>query len=440
MKKVLLCVGGLALSCTMAATAFAGAVDNKTNWSAEYIRTLNRNAATDYADIAAYNPAGTVKLEKGFIVNGSVQFLSKNYKNIINGVEFESDKGSYLPGVFGVYNTGKWSLFASSTVVGGGGKVDFSQGNVTTFSIGTLMSATADRTVDAMVQGGGGPAAPLGTYYANNLTVQKLDAESYYLGFSLGGAYSINDRVSVSLAARYVDVTRNAAGTVTTTPTQAGTMLGATDVTANVDYDQDGDGWGGIIGLNLAPNDVLNIGLRYETKTNLDLTAKVKTDDMNILPNIGVINGQSVARDLPALLGLGVSYRITPKLRTEVDLTYYFNEDADWNGAENNVDNGYDLGIALEYLYSDKITVSAGYLHTKLGMDPENMLPENPELDANTIGAGVAYSFSEKLHTNVSIGNSFYVDDSFVSSTTGAAIEYQKNVFFLALGLEYRFM
>ena len=33
------------------------------------------------------------------------------------------------------------------------------------------------------------------------------------------------------------------------------------------------------------------------------------------------------------MLGLGVSYWLTPKLRTEVNLTYYFNEDADWGGA-----------------------------------------------------------------------------------------------------------
>ncbi len=440
MKKIVLAVGGLALSCTVAATVFAGAIENKTNWSAEYIRTLNRNAATDYADIAAYNPAGTVKLDEGFIINGSVQFLSKNYKNVINGSSYESDEPSYVPGIFGVYNTKKWSLFGAFTVVGGGGEVDFSDGNYTTYQIGTLMTVTADRTVDGMVQAGGGPAAPLGTYYAGNLPVQRLNGESYYLGYTLGGAYNFNDMVSVSLGARFVDASRSASGTVTTAPTPTGAAVGATDVTANVDYDQDGTGWTGIIGVNLAPNDVVNIGVRYETKTNLDLKATVNKDDKNILPNLGINDGKSLPRDLPALLGLGLSYRITPKLRTEVNFTYYFNEDADWYGAEENVDNGYDLGIALEYLFSDKLTASVGFLHTDLGVDPENMLPENPELDANTIGAGIAYAFTEKFHTNLSIGNSFYVDDSFVSSETGATVEYEKNVFFLALSLEYRFL
>lgn len=67
MKRVLTCAGGLLLSFGFATAVYAGAIDNKTNWSAEYIRTLNRNAATDYADIAAYNPAGTVKLDEDVI-------------------------------------------------------------------------------------------------------------------------------------------------------------------------------------------------------------------------------------------------------------------------------------------------------------------------------------------------------------------------------------
>jgi long-chain fatty acid transport protein len=441
MKKVLTCIGGTALSCAFAATVFAGAVENKTNWSAEYIRTLNRNAATDYADIAAYNPAGTVKLSEGFIINGSVQYLSKDYKNDINGKSYESDEPSYVPGIYGVYNRKKWSLFVAFSNVGGGGKVDYGSGNFTSYSIGKGLTYGADRQIDAMVQAGGGPAAPIGTYYAGTLVKQHVNAESYYLGYTFGGAYNFNDMVSVSLGARYVDATRKAKGAVTTTPTATGAYLGAPPVTAKVDYEQDDTGWTGIIGLNLAPNEAFNIGVRFETKTELNLESDVNKDNRDILGSlpIPIVDGKSVARDLPPLLGLGVSYRITPKLRTEVNLTYYFNENADWDRAEDNVDNGYDVGIALEYLFNDKLTGSVGYMHTKLGMDPEYMLPENPELDANTIGAGIAYAFNEKFHTNFSIGNSFYEDDSF-KPQPGTKVKYEKNIFFMALGLEFRFL
>src|SRR5210317_2673104 len=103
MKRVLTCAGGLLLTVVFGSVAYGGAIDNKTNWSAEYIRTLNRNAATDYADIAAFNPAGTVKLQDGFILNGSAQYLSKEYTNNISDPfpsvtnSYESDEPSVVP-------------------------------------------------------------------------------------------------------------------------------------------------------------------------------------------------------------------------------------------------------------------------------------------------------------------------------------------------------
>jgi long-chain fatty acid transport protein len=418
MKKVLTCVGGLVLSCVIASTAFAGAVDNKTNWSAEYIRTLARNAATDYADIAAYNPAGTVKLEEGFIINGSIQFLTKDYENIINGTSFESDEPSYVPGVFGVFNNGKWSLFAAFSNYGGGGKVDFSQGNLTTNLIAAGIMQQSQGFYDTIVS-------------------QSLNAESYYLGYSLGGAFSFNEVFSISLAARYIDAFRTVNGSVVLNSSGSPAIPGVNPLTAIAEYDQDASGWGGIIGLNIAPNDALNIGIRYEIETDLDFKATVYEGE-DILALRGIVDGEKTTRNLPALLGLGFSYNFTDKLRAEADLTYYFNENADWNGAEENVENGYDLGIALEYMFNDKLLGSIGYLYTKLGMDPENMLPENPELDANTIGGGIAYAFTEKFHGNLSLGHTFYKEESFTSPIGN--VEYKKSITFLALGLEYRFM
>jgi long-chain fatty acid transport protein len=154
MRKGIICIGGLALSCAVASTVFAGAIENKTNWSAEYIRTLNRNAATDYADIAMYNPAGTVKLHEGFTVNGSIQFLSKEYENNVTlgpttVYNMESDEPSYIPGIFAVYNNEKFSIFGAFSNVGGGGKVDFSQGSWTTLGAQLYLISLSD--VDSLV-------------------------------------------------------------------------------------------------------------------------------------------------------------------------------------------------------------------------------------------------------------------------------------------------
>jgi len=235
--------------------------------------------------------------------------------------------------------------------------------------------------------------------------------------------------------------TYEAKGSVTSTPTPAGAFLteNPAPVTSKVDYDQDADGWGAIFGVNIAPNDRLNIGARYETGTDLEFDTDVNKDTNGILPLLGVEDGEKYNKDLAPSLGLGVSYWLTEQLRMETNLTFYFNEEADWEGAEKNVDTGYDAGVALEYHFTDSLLFSIGYMHTELGFDPEDMLAENPELDANTLGGGVAYAFNQKFHINFGLGHTWYEDDDFTDNTTGFKVEYEKDITFVALGVEYRF-
>jgi long-chain fatty acid transport protein len=429
MKKlfVFLCVAGLIAA--SASPLFAGGIDNKTNWSAEYIRTLNRNAATDSADIVAYNPAGVMKMEDGFIGSMSVQYIDKKYSNKVGGTDLESQEPSYLPGLFLLYKKDRYAGFFSFTIPGGGGYVDYSQGNYTTqYAAALINTGVYLPNFGALVPNG----------------AQHFEAESFYYGYTFGGAYKINDMFSVSLAARYIDAHREAQGYVIMNPG------GATESTHNADYEEDADGWGGIIGVNIAPTDELNIGMRYDTRTDLDFDQQVNQDvnslvpTLRLLPYLGVNNGASVSRNLPAIFALGISYKISPKIRVETDLNYYFNNSAGWEDTSptprdpSDVDDGYDIGLTLEYTFNNKLKGSLGYIHTETGIEAKNMLPESPELDADTIGAGVAYECIPDMILNFAIGNAFYQSDSFISSI-GSEIEYEKNNFFLALGVQYKF-
>ena len=410
MKKffVFLCVTGLIAA--SASPLFAGGIDNKTNWSAEYIRTLNRNAATDAADIVMYNPAGVMKMDDGLYGNLSVQYILKDYTNNINGVDLDQDEPSLIPGLFLLYKQDRWAGFFGLSNVLGGGKVDFEDGDATTTFIGLGIL----------------PFLPAGYGISN----QNLEAEHIGLGYTFGGAFKINDMFSVSLAAMYVDTQKEANGSVTFTNVNPL----APDQTANVDYEEDANGWGGVIGVNISPTEQWNIGIRYNTKVNLDYDQTVNQDNFGVLPRQGITNGGESTRDLPAILALGVSYKLNDKIRLETNFTYYFNEDADWSGDEDLVDNGYDLGIALEYTFNPKLKGSIGYLHTDTGIDAEYMLPEAPQLNANTIGTGVAYEAIPGMILNFSLGNAFYEKDSFGS------VEYEKNNFFMAFGIQYKFM
>ena len=437
MKKFLifLCVVGLIVS--SASPLLAGGIDSKTNWSAEYIRTLNRNAATDSADIAAYNPAGVMKMEDGIYGNLSVQYIDKDYTNDVGGTDFDSNEPSFVPGLFGIYKQDRWAAFAAVTNTGGGGYVDYSEGNYTTEVGGALLNALF------LMQP---PPSGIGLPTPATITSARMEAESFYRSYTIGGAYKINAMFSVSLGARFIDAHREAEGSLVMS------HIGLpADNTHHLDYEEDADGWGGIIGVNISPNEDLNIGIRYESKTELDFKQKVNDDTNNfsplvkMAPALGVNDGATVGRNLPALLGLGVSYKFSPKIRVETNLTLYFNDDASWKDTTptprdpSDVDNGYDLGIAFEYTFNEKLKGSLGYLRTVTGIDAENMLPESPELDVNTIGGGVAYEYIPGMIFNFAIGNSFYDDDSFISSLTGSKVEYEKNNFFMGFGIQYKF-
>jgi len=271
-----------------------------------------------------------------------------------------------------------------------------------------------------------------GGYYSFPISDQYLEGKNVYHGYTVGGAYAFNDICSVSLAARYINAEKEGNGFVTL----SGLLP---DATFGVDYEQDDGGLGFILGLNFAPAEEWNIGLRYESKTGLDLDYTVNRDDVDILtPEPGGIlppTGFTESRDLPAILGLGVAYTVSPKVRIEADLTYYLNDDADWSDPKfAGVDNGYDLGIALEYTFSPELKGSVGYLLTQTGLDPDGMLLEYPELDAHTISAGVAYEFNSSWTSSVGLAKIFYGDE-----TTSSGIMLEKDVMLLGVGVQYRF-
>jgi long-chain fatty acid transport protein len=411
MKKlfVFLCIAGLIAA--SASPLFAGAIDNKHNWSAEWVRSLNRNAATDSADAVSYNPAGVMKMDNGFYLNVTGQYALKDYSNTFLGTEYNTDDPDFVPSLFALYKQDKWAAYGAVTIVVAGGKIDYKNGDTTTFGLAQqILAATA----------------------LDTLLSHYIEGKSYFIGYTIGGAYKINDMFSVSLGARYVDASREFKGNAVLGVAAA---PGAFDTTFGVDYEETGNGWGGIIGVNVTPLEELNIGLRYEAKTSIDLSTHVTQDDIGI-----VTEGFKRNRDLPALLGLGVSYKFTPKIRVEADLTYYFNDDANWtnnpatSGDETQKDDGYDIGIAFEYTFNPKWKASFGYMYTDVGIDPDNMSIETPELDADTIAAGVAFKPAPNWDLNFGILDSFYKDD-----TTSTGIKLEKNVVIIAIGVQYKF-
>ena len=434
MKKFLVCLCVAGLMVSSASFLFAGNVDHLSNLSAEYMRTLNRNAATDSADAVVYNPAGVMEMENGIYGSFSIQYVDKDYDNKVNGDKLSQDEPSIIPSLFGIYKKDRWAAFAAFTVPHGGGEVDYKDGNATT-RIGGWSIINQINTIT-------------GFELYDTIKNEHYKAESYYLGFTLGGAYKINDMVSVSLSTRYIDASNELDTMLQVQPSAlgAGIPFNQVDRTARLKYEEDADGWCGIIGVNIAPTDNLNIGLKYETKTRLNFEYDVKYDTLTgessgLGAAQGIIDGTRHKRDLPALFSLGVSYKFTPKIKVDTGLTYYFNEDADWDGDEDVVDDGYEVGIAFEYTFNKQWKASVGYLYTDCGMHPEDMMAAVPQLDSNSIAGGIAYEAVPGLILNFGLEATFYNDDSYIDTSSGTAldIEYEKTAVVAAFGIQYKF-
>jgi long-chain fatty acid transport protein len=434
MRKGFMVVGVILLMVGLASSLQAGGIINKQNLSADYMRTLNRNAATDMADAAVYNPAGTAMMQDGLSLKADVIYLNKEYSNQLPGSigplplaggTLDSDEPSIIPGLFAVYKQDRWSVFFDVTIPGGGGKVDYKDGNART----TMLSLP-------------GAFGGLGTYLGgptgnpNNID-QSLEADSYYVGYSLGGAFKLFDSLSIGGGVRYVDAYQKFKG-------KAQGAINSIDVK----IEREDTAWNYFLGLDWAPIKDLNIGLTYMSNTPLNFKADTRdTSPGQVVSNrVGWADGTHEREDLPGYIGLGVSYFIIPgTLRIEPNLTYYLEKQATFQNQRfqaSDPGNSYDIGVALEYILNPQWRFSVGYMHTEIqNMESTSLLPEAPELDANTIGLGLVWSPIERLSLTLSGTRVWYesVKTDANSSRAPAGTQYDKDVWAVGFGIQYRF-
>lgn len=423
----------------MADFALAGGIINKNNQSADYIRTLSRHAATDYADIAVYNPAGIMQMADGFYGKLDVMYYAKDYSNDVPGFgELSQDKPSVTPGLFSVYKQKKWAGFFAFTIPAGGGKLDYQDGNARTVALANGVSSSINATLEAL------SGTTLFNY--NNIDDMALEVkQSTVYGFTLGASFAINDAWSLSAGTRFSTGTREFDGFATISADNAAPSPpfppGINDPRElSINLEEEADGWAAILGVNFAPNDKLNAALTYISNTKMEYEMDVKRD--TTLPNgsslaaaIGFPDGSKRRIDIPGQLGAGISYRFLPELKVDLNYTYYLEQDAKIDTYEDE-GNSWDLGIAAEYAFNPRWKASLGYLRTNVKVDDDQQInePEEPKLDANTVGAGVVWSPTPSWAVTLAGLCAMYDE-----VTDNQGIEYDKTVYNASLGIQYKF-
>lgn len=420
----------------MSCVAMAGGIVTNGNQSAEYIRTLNRNASTEI-DAVFYNPAGLTKLGDGFTfgLNNQSIFQTKEVKNdlgTLNQDTFEGDVKAYLfPDLYCAYKTGNLVFSAAFLPIGGGGSAEYAEGLPSFESLAGYVGLPAS-VLDPLL----GPYGDI-TGYSQNA---QFSGSSVYLSGQVGASYMINDMFSVALGGRYISAKNTYEGSITdmTLHTSDPLGMGLDEIGSDVlggdvelDAKRTGTAYSGIVGLNIAPCEGVNVGLKYEHISKLEMENETEVDGTGLFTD-----GAKVNADIPGMFGLGLSYDLAPGIRAEAGFSYYLNSGVDWDGGEEFVDDGYDGGLGIEYTVNDALSASAGYLYTKKGTTADYQSDMGYELDSNSVGFGISYALNPGLELNLGAANTFYIEGDNGSDTVKET--YNKNSFAVAVGFQYK--
>jgi long-subunit fatty acid transport protein len=237
-------------------------------------------------------------------------------------------------------------------------------------------------------------------------------------------------------------------------------MTGYATATSDIEVDAEetGMGYSPMISVNISPIENLNISVKYEFLTKLELTTSLAA------PNMGAgifIQDEKKRADMPAMLSVGANLKLS-KLTIAAGGNYYFDKSADfghkWDDDLNSStptvhidnseiieNNGLAFHAAAELSLSDKLLVSAGYAWANLGVNSAYQSDLTFANSTHTFGLGGAYNITDKIRVNLGGGYTMYLENEksvhhFLGATDLLPTEsYTKNTMMLGIGLDLSF-
>ncbi len=185
------------------------------------------------------------------------------------------------------------------------------------------------------------------------------------------------------------------------------------------DVEKTGRGFTPIISVNIQPNDMLNIAIKYEHTTKLELTNKTTKDVITgIDPETGDYitmfpDGEKSRLDMPAMLSIGATLRPIDPLLISTVFHYFFDKSADWAGREELLSsNSWELGIGAEYYLTEKFLLSAGWIMTSVGATDEYQTDLNHTLSTKN-GWSIGLGWDILPYMQLNLGGQFVKYDQY---------------------------
>lgn len=449
--------GLTALFAVLGTSAFGASIDHIQNYTAEYNANMAQQAAISPTTSAYYNPAGIMRLENGTYLTGGVQVAfgkeTMKYRTKAgDGGDYSADLLAPIPNFAMIKKQDDRAFFWTFGGIAGGGNLEYKDGVA---GIKVLEDAVPGMT--------------------NGLVTAKdkgswAEGENMYAQTTIGTAWNINNKLSMSVAGRVVYGWRNLDAKLNADIGINGTPY-KFPIYADMEAERTAWGFGGQIGLNYAYNDTWNFAMRYDTKIKMEFEADTKetyinNQNLNINPLLGKLNGlgfnnffpqykdgAKYRRDLPAILAIGASQKVTDRWTMYYGANYYFNESAkidkdveyknfltgetESTGLE--YDNGWEISVGTEYWLNNKWAILGGVNYAKTGAPKESYMDVEYALDSFLVGMGVKYRPDEDTEWVVSTSHYFYesADGNFKEKYDGLANaqRYDKNI--SSIGFSY---
>ena len=455
------------LSAAVALPSFAGGILTNSNQSVQFMRVFARGAVID-VDGVYFNPAGLAFMNDGFHLSFSWQnaYQERNINSksplYPEGTRFFKGTASapIIPSLYGVYKKDKLALSGFFGVVGGGGKASFDDG-LPMFTTGVLHGIASNQTIKGLLGLAGfqdNPATLLNMASA-------MDGRQFIFGLQLGASYKVSDWFSgyVGLRANYFMGGYEGYVNASIKPESAAALMAnpaiqaylarpenaamaaqvaqmANNPLADIRLDCTQTGWGinPVIGADFKFGK-LNLGLKYEFKTNLNIEndTKENTDPDGALAAFK--DGVNTPSDVPSLFAAAAQYEILPNLRVSAEYHWYDDKHAGMaNDKQKALKHGtHEVLAGVEWDINKTFTIGVGGQNTDYGLADDFQSDTAFSCDSYSIGFGGAARLSSKLKLNVGYFWTTYKDYEKNSQLSLNTYSRKNRVF--GVGIDYTF-
>lgn len=426
MKRKLLL---LALAAVIGSAAYSASIDHIQTYTPEYLGNQAQNGMINGASVY-YNPAGLARLQDGTYIHAGLELAVGHEKMKYNGKDYKADLLQPIPN-FAAYKVEDGSaLYMTFGGLGGGGDLKYKDGVAGTAVIPDLITTINKNIKDKF----GFRLYPFDTLKDVN---SSAEGKNLYIQTTVGKVWTVDEKLSVSLGGRVVYGIRELKGKIRLESDSK--IPNLKNINADIDSKRTAWGYGVQLGLNYKATDRLNLALRYDSRVKMNFKAKGSMTDVGLSKlsplynDLGFGNfypeyipGAKVRRDLPAILALGASYKVTDNWTMALAGNYYFNKDAKMDsivgeanlvkipevpgvkGIEAEYDNGWEVALGTEYRFNPKWAILGSVNYAYTGAKVTSFDDVEYALNSVTLGTGLKYNPNENAEWVFSVSHFIY--------------------------------